>query len=211
MTDLRTGPDRIEQTVIYIVGGAAAAMSFSGLSGLAEIAGYTGHAAIPGPELTVRQSWLLPITVDAYALVATRIWHRAPKRTRSYAQWSALAAIALSIAGNGLYHGLNAGGPVWMVVIAVLVGAVAPLLLGLTVHLKVRRSDDKNGQAPPPDRASKRARSKRVQSGPDDQTALELIRKAHPDRTPSRRKIQKLLGCGSPRGKRLRELLEATA
>jgi hypothetical protein len=128
---------------------AAAVLSFSALSGLAELAGVTAGLPLPTGG-RVRLAWLLPIAVDAYAVTATRVWLRTAgaARTRAYARRNAVGAIGLSVAGNAAYHALIAAGVAslaavragWVVVVAV--SAVPPVLLGLVGHLHALVSDD---------------------------------------------------------------------
>src|SRR6266487_6295848 len=111
---------------------SAAVASFSGLRGLAEAAGWPPRLA-----------WLLPLTIDAYAMTSARVWLAASTGSasaRRFARANALGAIAASIAGNAAYHAIGAGllAITWPVV--VLVGAVPATVLGLTAHLHALRS-----------------------------------------------------------------------
>jgi hypothetical protein len=111
---------------------SAAVASFTGLYGLATVAGWP-----------VRLAWLLPITIDAHAMTSARVWLASTTRSaaaRRFARTNALGAIAMSITGNAAYHAVGAGlidlsGP-----IVVLVGAVPAAVLGLTAHLHALRS-----------------------------------------------------------------------
>jgi hypothetical protein len=117
--------------------------SFSGLQSLAEAAGW-GQWMAP----------LLPATVDAFALAATRLWlleSTGSRRARRFARTCAIGAIAMSQVGNGVWHLVSAQLlPVtWHVVLVV--GAVPPLVLGLVTHLAVlRRQVDPVPAATPP-------------------------------------------------------------
>ncbi len=113
---------------------SAALASFSGLRGLAEAAGWPGRLA-----------WLLPLTIDAYAMTSARVWLAATTRTagaRRFARANALGAIAASTAGNAAYHAIGAGliTASWPIVVAV--GAVPATVLGLTAHLHALRGRD---------------------------------------------------------------------
>jgi hypothetical protein len=129
--------DRATYAGMAAVAVAAAILSFSALSGLAELVGITDRAA------GFRLAWLLPISVDAYAVTATRVWLRTGvnQRIRTYACRNSIGAIGLSVAGNGIYHGLSAAGVTsmsgagfgWLLVVAV--SAVPPVMLGLVGHL----------------------------------------------------------------------------
>jgi hypothetical protein len=120
---------------------AAAVLSFSALAGLAQLAGVEGEVSLGLFDFRLR--WLLPIAVDAYAVTSTRIWLTAAGDVREYAKKNAVGAIGLSVLGNAVYHVLDAADVEsltdepygWLVVVAV--SAVAPLMLGLVVHLRV--------------------------------------------------------------------------
>lgn len=118
-----------------IAAASAAAASFTGLHGLALAAGW--------PE---RLAWLLPLTIDAYAMTSTRVWlvpgHN--RRGQGFAQANAIGAIGASIVGNAVYHMLSTGilTVAWPIVVAV--GAVPAAVLGLTAHLHALRTIDRD-------------------------------------------------------------------
>ena len=99
------GRDRGTYGGMLAVAVAAAVLSFSALSGLAELAGVTAGLPLPAGG-RFRLAWLLPIAVDAYAVTATRVWLRTAgtTRTRAYARRNAVGAIGLSVTGNAAYH-----------------------------------------------------------------------------------------------------------
>jgi hypothetical protein len=106
---------------------AAAVSSYAGLDGLALLAGWNPRLAL-----------LLPLTIDAYALTATRVWlSKATRsiRARRWAKVNAIGAIATSIAGNAVYHAAAAHvfTPGWPVVVAV--SGIPSIVLGLIVHM----------------------------------------------------------------------------
>jgi Protein of unknown function (DUF2637) len=148
-TPAPAGRDRGTYGGMLAVAVAAAVLSFSALSGLAELAGVTAVLPLPAGG-RFRLAWLLPIAVDAYAVTATRVWLRtaATARTREYARRNGVGAIGLSVAGNAAYHALTAAGVVsltdvragWAVIVAV--SAVPPVMLGLVGHLHALVSDD---------------------------------------------------------------------
>lgn len=109
------------------VAGAAAFTSYSGLYGLAHLAGWPGKLAM-----------MLPVTVDAYAMTATRVWlspARLTRKARAWARGNAIGAISTSVFGNALFHAAEAHvlAITWPVVVAL--SAIPPIALGLTVHL----------------------------------------------------------------------------
>lgn len=82
---------------------------------------------------------LLPITVDAGAAVATRAWlsRRANPDAERFARRMTWGLLSLTVVGNAAHQGMAANGvtPPWWV--AVIVGAVAPAVVGACVHLAV--------------------------------------------------------------------------
>lgn len=158
-----------------IAAASAATASFTGLRGLALAAGW--------PD---RLAWLLPLTIDAYAMTSTRVW-LAPGHTRrgqGFAQANAIGAIGASIVGNAAYHMLSTGllTVAWPIVVAV--GAVPAAVLGLTAHLHALRSVDRDqptttipGDPGPaldrpstPDQGPERQAQDAPESGPQDRT-----------------------------------------
>ena len=106
---------------------SAALASFAGLRGLAMVAGW--------PD---RLAWLLPITIDAYAMTSARVWLAGTvggMRARKFARANAIGAIATSIIGNAGFHLIAVGLITVTWPIVVLVGAVPAAVLGLTAHL----------------------------------------------------------------------------
>jgi Protein of unknown function (DUF2637) len=115
--------DRLAYTLIALVAVSAAWMSFSALTGLARMA----HIWPP---------FLLPVAIDAYAVAATRLWLTSSGSTKRWAMLNSFGAIAISIAGNSVYHGYAEAGIThltWQA--AAVVAAVAPLTLWLVVHM----------------------------------------------------------------------------
>lgn len=142
-----TAPAHARRRVILaglvVVGVAAAVLSFDTINSLAEAAGFSASHAFrivgTGAHLTLRISWLVPVAVDAFGLLATMAW-LTPTFTaeiREYARWIAIADIALSAVLNAMYHGMKAAGwdisACWPVVIGV--GAIPPVFVALALHL----------------------------------------------------------------------------
>lgn len=109
-----------------VVALAAAVLSFASLQDLAQRAGYSRELAA-----------LLPIAIDAQAVVATRAWLAAttPTPGRRYARTLALSAVGLSVVGNAGQHAMAAIALVtpWWVVVAI--ASVPPIALAATAHL----------------------------------------------------------------------------
>ncbi len=145
-TRTRHGHDAWTLLGVGVVALAAAVLSFSSLQDLAERAGYT-------PKLAA----LLPLAIDAQAVVATRAWlaTHTPERARGYARTLALAAVAGSVAGNAGQHAMAAANVVtpWWVVVAI--ASVPPVALAATAHLAAllathRPDAERTADAPEP-------------------------------------------------------------
>jgi hypothetical protein len=111
--------------LLAVVAGSAAVLSFDGLRSLAAAAGFGGLSP------------LLPLVIDCGAAAGSLAWLSRTGRARTFGRVLALVLLTSSVAGNGVSHGLEAYGvkPAWWVV--VIVGAVAPAVLGAVVHLAV--------------------------------------------------------------------------
>lgn len=141
---------------MLIAAASAAVASFTGLRGLALITGWPPRLA-----------WLLPLTLDAYAMTSARVWLASTtraRRARRFARANAIGAITASIAGNATYHSVTVGLMHISPPIVVLVGAVPAAVLGFTAHLHALRSLDgaepEDEAAEAEDRPRPRTRSK---------------------------------------------------
>ncbi|MBF8187296.1 hypothetical protein ITP53_16465 [Nonomuraea sp. K274] len=124
---------------VVLVAASTVIASFTAQSGLGELAGWTAAVNVFGVEL--RLSWLLPLTVDAYGVGATRIAtnkraYSAEVRRQAFGH--ALAAVAVSVVANAVFHLIEAdvivlGDTAWVLVVAVSI--VPPVALGGLAHL----------------------------------------------------------------------------
>ena len=127
--------DRWTTTGIWIVGLAAAFMSWDGWFSLARMCGWPRWLAA-----------FLPFAVDTYVVVSARVWLRMPwvsRDTRRFAACTAWCTIVVSIAANSAYHLMESKGwrlAPWPVVVAV--SGLAPLMLALVAHLQARLNAD---------------------------------------------------------------------
>jgi hypothetical protein len=123
-------------TGMAVAATSAAVASFTGLRGLALVAGW--------PD---RLAWLLPVTIDAYAMTSARVWLAGTshtRRARRFAQANAIGAIATSIVGNAAYHAVSVRLLTVSWPIVVIVGAVPAAVLGLTAHLHALRTIERD-------------------------------------------------------------------
>ncbi len=136
-TGNKSNRDPVLLGAAWVAGIAAAVASWSALYGLALRTGWS-HVTAP----------LFPLTVDAYAVAALRVWlgrSTASPAARLRARRSAVLAIVASMAGNAALHAAAAGvyEITWPVVVAV--SAIPPVTLGLVSHLFALRAE-RDGQ-----------------------------------------------------------------
>jgi hypothetical protein len=141
------GSDSQTKAGIIAIAAAAAITSFTHLVDLARAAGW--HAEL---------AWLLPITIDLYAAVTTRIWLRrtTPPTVRAHARMHALTAISLSMIGNAVsgalsYGALQLGEHTWLLVVST--HLVAPAALAGVSHLAALLGQHRSDRATAQDTA----------------------------------------------------------
>ncbi|WP_219498550.1 hypothetical protein [Nonomuraea ceibae] len=139
---------------VGVVAAAAVIASFTAQAGLGHLAGWDAALALPG-GIEISLSWLLPLCVDAYGAVATRITVNAKysAETRRHALIHAVGAVVVSIIGNAIYHALEAGvlhlgSSRWVLVVAV--SMVPPVALGALAHLMALCARDDTHAKPAP-------------------------------------------------------------
>lgn len=125
---------------LIIIGLGAAVAVWSGWVGLGELTGFGVVRLLPGlwDNLHVNSAVVLPLSVEAYAAYALRIWlgdHRS-ERARTFARRSSVASLVIGAAAQAGYHYMAAAhittAP-WPVI--VLVACVPVLVLGLASAL----------------------------------------------------------------------------
>ena len=146
-TDFETQDlDRPASAMDWVIGLAAASMSWAAWTGLAEKCGHTQTLSLG--FATLHLSWLTALMIDIYAMRAFRSWLRSgswvSESTRRYAMWSTLVAVGVGIGGNIAYHVLETlkieTAPVW---VTVLVSGLAPIALGAIGHLRALERRDR--------------------------------------------------------------------
>jgi hypothetical protein len=138
--EVRPAPSRdpVLLGTAWVAGIAAAVASYSALYQLAVLAGWSPRVA-----------FLFPLTIDAYAVAALRVWlgrATSSSSARRRARRAAVGAIVASMAGNATLHAAIAHEfrITWPVVVAV--SAVPPVTLGLVSHLFALRAAPGEGQ-----------------------------------------------------------------
>ena len=126
---------------LAVVAAASAVLSFATVRDLAASAGY--------PD---RLAWLLPVVIDATAVVGSRIWLGAVGNSGAvgYARSLALAAAVVTVGANVLQHGLVAHRqlPPWGLVAAL--AAIPPIALVAVAHQVALLSRSYSVDAPEP-------------------------------------------------------------
>lgn len=200
---------------MLIAAASAAVASFTGLRGLALITGWPSRLA-----------WLLPVTLDAYAMTSARVWLASTtraRRARRFARANAVGAITASIAGNATYHAVTVGLMSISPPIVVLVGAVPAAVLGFTAHLHALRTldefedvrEDETGDATkdrPRARTRSKAKSRAVPRTEDElrtaaREADAAYRAAHAGRPITRDELRSVLKISGSKATELRRLL----
>ena len=195
-----------------IAAASSAFASFAGLRGVAVVAGWPARLA-----------WLLPITIDAYAMTSARVWLAstpASSRARRFARANAIGAIATSIVGNAGYHLVASGLLTISWPIIVLVGAVPAAVLGLTAHLHALRAapiEEASVSADDADRTESRTgagtRPAVTRSGAEllkaAREADTQYRAAHRGRPITRDALREALHIAGPKATELRRRLAA--
>lgn len=214
MTMTRHAP-WIVWTGLGVVLAAAAILSFDALRHLAMAVSIPEHLA-----------WLLPIAVDAGAAVSCATWlsRRAPKDAARFAAWMTWALLAFTIVGNAGQLGMHAHDvvPPWWV--AVLVGAVPPIVVGGCVHLAVLVARNPVERVSTPTRepvarvstptpaAEKPERVEAEKPERSDEDLLHAVRQLadRNGKRPGRNLVARELGVGAGRATRLLEEFDRT-
>ena len=120
--------------LLPLIAASAAVTIWSGWVWLGGLCGFGPVNLLPGigGGLTINTAITLPIGVEAYAAFALGAWmsRSTDKRTRKFAMWSALGALAYGMAGQVAWHLLSAAHVTeapWPVVVAVSCMPVAVL------------------------------------------------------------------------------------
>ena len=101
---------------LLVLAAPAAVAVWSGWVGIGQMTGFGEIRPLPGiwDSLHVDTAVTLPIGVEAYAAFALHVWLTSnpvvSDRTRGFARWSAIVALALGMAGQVAYHLLAQAG-----------------------------------------------------------------------------------------------------
>jgi hypothetical protein len=101
---------------LLVLAAPAAVAVWSGWVGIGQMTGFGEIRPLPGiwNSLHMDTAVTLPVGVEAYAAFALRVWLTSnpmvSDQTRRFARWSAIAALALGMAGQIAYHLLAQAG-----------------------------------------------------------------------------------------------------
>ncbi|HEY9415785.1 MAG TPA: hypothetical protein VIQ30_13560 [Pseudonocardia sp.] len=138
---------------LAFIGLAAAVAVWSGWVGLGEMAGFGPVNLLPGigTGWTINSAVVLPLSVEAYAAYALRVWlatSRHSHRTITFASRSTITSLVVGGAAQVVYHLLSASGYTkapWPV--TMLVSLVPVLVLGLASALAKLVANDRQAGA----------------------------------------------------------------
>lgn len=138
-TDRPTGEPRLSAAASWAVLAASFGLSAATWVALAELAGFTSTATIDG--VTVSLSWLMPVAVDGYLVVALVLWMApVPTRVARFARANTYAAAFVGVTAQSAYHALTTAqahpDQLWRAGVALVVGALPPGVAALAVHMR---------------------------------------------------------------------------
>ncbi|MFG6197751.1 hypothetical protein [Nonomuraea sp. JJY05] len=151
MTKAREFDRDILGDVLFLgIGAVVLWVSFDTLTHLAELAGWSTVWELPN-GWKIRMAWALPVAVDFYAIATARAWLMRrwwiTQATRDHARAGAWWAIGGSVALNSISHALTMlryhAESFHGVVLAVLIGAVPPVVLAAIAHLRALQNQDR--------------------------------------------------------------------
>lgn len=136
----RNGEPRLAAGASWAVLGASFGLSAATWIALADLAGFTGSLPLPATTVRAHLSWLMPLAVDGYVVVALVLWMSpVPARVAAFARTNTYAAAGVGVAAQAAYHALSA----WSAT-----GVPAP----------TRRPSDRSRPRPRSRRSSRRSR-----------------------------------------------------
>ncbi|MBG0818996.1 hypothetical protein [Planomonospora sp. ID82291] len=142
--------DLLGDVLFLGIGAVVLWVSFDTLTHLAELAGWSTVWDLPN-GWRIKMAWALPVAVDFYAIATARAWLMRrwwiSEVTRAHARSGAWWAIGGSIALNSVSHALTMlryRAESWHgVALAVLIGAVPPVVLAAIAHLRALQNQDR--------------------------------------------------------------------
>lgn len=145
---------RLASIASWAVLAASFGLSAATWISLAELAGFSGAAALPVIAVNLRLAWLMPIAVDGYLVVALVLWlSSVPPRVARFARRNTYGAALVGIVAQSAYHALSVHQATpeqeWRAWLAAAVGALPPAVAALAVHMRalIRRESALHAEA----------------------------------------------------------------
>lgn len=106
---------------------------------LGDLAGFGSPVALPF-GMRARLSWLMPVAVDGYVVVALVLWMSpVPARVASFARANTYTAAGCGVIAQSAFHALTTWtttGVLWRAILAAAVGAMPPAVSAVCVHMR---------------------------------------------------------------------------
>lgn len=161
VTPAATGEPRLAAVASWAVLAASFGLSAATWIAMARLAGFTTTLPLPGTDLVADLSWLMPVAVDGYVVVALVLWMApVPHRVAHFAKVNTYAAAAVGIVAQSAYHAFAVWSAqpagdreAWRAILAAVVGALPPAVAALAVHMRAlirRESQPTTEQQPAP-------------------------------------------------------------
>ena len=153
-TDIRATRRSARRWPLLVLALPASVAIWAGWVGLGTMAGFGLVHPLPGiaDNVTLNSAITLPIGVEAYSAYALGTWltgRPIPGTARRFAAWSSLAALALGLVGQVIYHLLTTLGYTTAPVAVVVFVACLPVLVlgaGATLHHLLGDDTDQTAQ-----------------------------------------------------------------
>jgi hypothetical protein len=154
-TDRTPQPKKPSYWPLWIIGSGCFVAIWGGWVGLGSLTGFGPVELLPGiwSSFKPNTAITLPLSMEVYGSYALRWWidKRTPKAARTYAMWSAIASLALGLAGQAGYHLMDAhhftpATTPWPVTVAVAWVPVIAFGLGAGLRAMLNVDDEVPGQ-----------------------------------------------------------------
>jgi hypothetical protein len=179
-----TGEPRLASVASWAVLGASFALSASTWIAMAVLAGFTGSAHLPFTDVSLHVSWLMPVAVDGYVVVALVLWMSpVPASVAGFAKKNTYGAAGIGIVAQSAYHLLatqSETSELWRVALAAIVGALPPAVAALAVHMRALIRRETSTTVLPATVSTVPARPAPAPSTPPASTAIPAV--AAPDK-----------------------------
>lgn len=136
----RTGEHPLASFASWVVLFASFGLSAATWIALADLAGFHRSAPLPFTGVRAQLTWLMPIAVDGYVVVALMLWMSpVPAKVAAFAKKNTYAAATVGVIAQSAFHCASvasATNSTWRAVMAAVVGAIPPAGAALSVHMR---------------------------------------------------------------------------